>query len=324
MGSLRGVEGAACERLGILFKGFESEPIYSTFSFAGLKAMAKMFRSSLQAEKVMRTMKTDVVFSTGGYSSAPIMRAATRLGIPLALHICDSVPGRALKMFASNASVVTSTFEATQSYLDRPVIRTGHPIRQELRDAARGRHPEASTVLVTGGSGGAKFLNEVMPGVARLLPGVRVIHATGKAQFEEFKGAASGMEDRYRLVPYLEADEMSDAYRRATVVVARSGAGISEFAMARIPSVLVPLPTSMDDHQLHNAREFEAFGGADVSPQSLTTPESLAQDISGWLEDEKRRDTAASALSKWDVPDATYRIWAAVKGVVQSSGHAKT
>ncbi|HLO99142.1 MAG TPA: glycosyltransferase, partial [Fimbriimonas sp.] len=86
----------------------------------------------------------------------------------------------------------------------------------------------------------------------------------------------------------------------------------------------IPLPTSMDDHQLFNAHELEYLGGAEVCLQSQTTPESLAAVLSGWLEDEKRRDEAASALSKWDVPDATYRIWSAVKGVVQSSGHAKT
>lgn len=323
MGSLRGIEGAACEKLGIHFKGFESEPIYSIASFGGLKAMAKMLLSSAHAQKAMKAMRPDVVFSTGGYSSAPIMRAAGKLGIPMALHICDSVPGRALKMFADKAKVVTSTFNATQTHLDRPLLRTGHPIRQELRSSLGRRQPDSNLVVVMGGSGGAKFLNEMVPKAARLMPNLRVVHSTGKGQYEQFKSINLEIEDRYEVVPYLEPDRLTELLQTATLAISRSGAGISEYAMARMPSILVPLPTSMDDHQLFNAKEFESMGAAQVCIQSETTPESLASAIRGWLEDEKRRDEAALALSKWDVPDATYRIWSAVKGVGQT-GHAKT
>ncbi len=312
-GSHRGMEGAACEQRGILFKGFDSVPVYSYKSLEGVKALAKLMKASLEAKKVMAVMKPGVVFSTGGYSSAPVMRAAKSLGIPLAIHACDTIPGRSLRMFAGYAKVVTATFRATESILGREVIRTGHPIRRELRDAVRGREEERDLVLVLGGSGGAKYLNEMVPRAARMVPGIRVLHSAGKAQYDSAKGSILGLEDRYDLRPYLEAEAMAAAYRTGALAIARSGSTVSEFAMARIPSILVPLPTSADDHQRRNAVEFEQMGAATLAEQDKTTAESLAEQINLWLNDQSRRDKAAQALSEWDVPDATLRIWSAVK-----------
>lgn len=312
-GSHRGMEGAACEQRGILFKGFESEPVYSFKSLAGAKALAKLLKASFEAKKVMAAMKPDVVFSTGGYSSAPVMKAAKSLGVPLAIHACDTIPGRSLRMYSNYAKVVTSTFKATESILGREVIRTGHPIRRELRDAVSNRLRNPNLVLVLGGSGGAKFLNEVVPRAARLVPEIQVLHSTGKGQFDEFKGSILGLEDRYDLRPYFESDVMSLAYRTGGLAIARSGSTVSEFAMARIPSILVPLPSSADNHQHRNAQEFEEMGAASLAEQGSTTPESLAELLNLWLKDEGRQDKAIQALSEWDVPDATIRIWSAIK-----------
>lgn len=312
-GSLRGMEGEACSKRGMLFKGFDSVPVYSYKSLEGLKALAQLLRASVDAKKAMKAMKPDVVFSTGGYSSAPVMRAAKALGVPLAIHACDTIPGRSLRMYASYAKVVTSTFRATGEILGRNVERTGHPIRRELREAVAQRQPKENLVLVLGGSGGAKFLNEMIPRAARLLPDIQVLHSTGKGQYEEFKNSTLGLEDRYDLRPYLEADMMAQAYRTGSLAIARSGSTVSEFAMARIPSILIPLPSSADDHQRRNAQEFEAMEAATLADQATTTVEGLAELIDLWLRDQSKRDKAAQSLSEWDIPDATYRIWAAVK-----------
>ncbi|MBS1725569.1 MAG: UDP-N-acetylglucosamine--N-acetylmuramyl-(pentapeptide) pyrophosphoryl-undecaprenol N-acetylglucosamine transferase [Armatimonadetes bacterium] len=316
-GSNRGMEGEACGKRGFLFKGFDSVPVYSYKSLAGLKALAQILKASLEAKKAMAAMKPDIVFSTGGYSSAPVMRAAKALGVPLAIHACDTIPGRSLRMFVDYAKVVTSTFESTGEILGRNVVRTGHPIRRELREAVARRQPVENLVLVVGGSGGAKFLNEVVPKATRLLPDIQVVHSTGKAQYEEFKNSTLGLEDRYDLKPYLEAEEMAKAYRTSTLAIGRSGSTVSEFAMARLPSILIPLPTSADNHQHRNAQEFAEMRAASLVEQGTCTPESLAEEIAAWLKDETRRDKAAQALSEWDIPDATYRIWSAVKKAAQ-------
>ncbi len=317
IGSSRGMEGAACEARGIQFVGLDSGPVYSPFSPAGIKALVGLFRASLVAKKKLQQWKPDVVFSTGGYSSAPVMRAAKQLGIPLAIHACDTIPGRSLRMFAKDARVVTSTFRATANALPGcNVVRTGHPIRQELRETIGKREPEDKFVLVLGGSGGAKFLNEVMPLVAPKLGGAEILHSAGKTQYDQFKHLVDGIPN-YDMRPYLEADVLADAYRRASVIIARSGSGISEYAMARIPSILVPLPSSADDHQFHNAKEFESFGGASVLTQNLregetqATSENIAREIFEWFADETGH--AQRGLAEWDAPDATIRIWNEIK-----------
>ncbi len=317
VGSNRGMEGAACEARGIPFVGLNSVPVYKPTSLEGIRALIKLWQASGVAAKQLKLWKPNVVFSTGGYSSAPVMQAAKKLGIPLAIHACDTIPGRSLRMFAKEARVVTSSFHGTANALPGcRIVRTGHPIRDELRSAVSGRRAAEKLVVVLGGSGGAKFLNEVMPLVGRELPELKFLHSAGKGQYEQFKHLAEGMAN-YDMRPYLEPDDLIGAYRKAAVVVARSGSGISEYAMARIPSILVPLPSSADDHQFHNAKEFESFGGASVLTQDArpnekqATVENIVSELRLWLADETGH--AERELAKWDVPDATLRIWNEIK-----------
>ncbi len=312
-GSNRGMEGHACEQHGYKFQGFDSVPVYSYKSLAGAIALAKLLRASVAAKKMMSVMKPDVVFSTGGYSSAPVMRAAKALNVPLAIHACDTIPGRSLRMFANYAKVITSTFKATQEILGRPVQRTGHPVRSELRRAINQRRPEENLLVVLGGSGGAKYLNEMVPQAARLLPDIKVFHSAGKVQYDQASHLITGIEDRYDMRPYFEADIMAKVYQTGTLAIARSGSGISEFAMARMPSILVPLPTSADNHQFRNAQEFDEMGASTIANQETCTVEELASQINVWLKDKNKQEYAAQALSEWDMPDATFRIWSAVK-----------
>lgn len=300
LGSLRGQEGAACARLGISFQGFGSEPLWSLKTPRGWQAAARLVRATQKAKRAMRRDRPDAVFSTGGYSAAPIMAAARALGIPYVVHEGNSIPGRTTRMFAPRAAAVCCTFRTTEGRLPR-AVRTGHPIRRELREATI-RKDEENLVVVLGGSQGARYLNEGVPQASLSLPGeVRWLHATGPKQYEPKLARSAG----YELVPYLELDRLTDAYVHARLAVARSGSTLAEFAAFRLPSVLVPLPTSADDHQRANAREFQAMGAALVCEQEGG---DLAGSIRAWLDDSSRRETAKAALAEWDVPDATARL----------------
>jgi UDP-N-acetylglucosamine--N-acetylmuramyl-(pentapeptide) pyrophosphoryl-undecaprenol N-acetylglucosamine transferase len=311
------MEMGACADRGINVLGLDSGPVYNPLSMGGAKALFKLWLASFEAKKRLIQYKPDVVFSTGGYSSAPVMKAAKELGIPMAIHACDTIPGRSLRMFAKEAKVVTSTFRATARALPGcNVVRTGHPIRHELREALQHRQPEEKYVLVLGGSGGAKFLNEVMPLVAPKLGGAKILHSAGKGQYDQFKHLVDGVAN-YDMRPYLESEVLADAYRRASLIIARSGSGISEYAMARIPSILVPLPSSADDHQFHNAKEFETFGGATVLTQDVregeiqANPDTISREILEWFGDETGH--AERGLAEWDTPGATIQIWNEIK-----------
>lgn len=305
LGSRRGQEGRLCSARGIPFEGFASEPLWSLRTPAGWRALVRLLRATGAAKGALRRERPDAVFSTGGYSAAPVLAAARSLGIPYVVHEGNSMPGRVTRMFAPRAAAVLCTFRTTTTGL-KGAVRTGHPVRRELREASLGRRDEPLGIVL-GGSQGSQFLNEGVPKAAREVGGLRWLHATGPTHYEASKGLAFG---GYEMVPYLEADQIADAYARATLAVARSGSTLAEFAAFRIPSVLVPLPTSADDHQRQNAYEFELMGAATVCEQGKG---DLAAAIRAWVEDPARREAAKRALAAWDVPDATARIASIIK-----------
>ena len=107
----------------------------------------------------------------------------------------------------------------------------------------------------------------------------------------------------------MNANEMVAAYQQATVVVSRSGGTMAEIALFGLPSVLVPLPDSANNHQLHNAEEFVEIQATKLVTQSDSAIQSLADSLNGWLRDETAREQARTHLMEWDVPDATNQIW---------------
>lgn len=308
-GSLRGQEGEACRVRGIPFQGFSSAPLYSLKTPRGWQSLIGLMRASLGAYASMRSLRPDTVFSSGGYSAAPVLWAARRLGVPMVLLESNSVPGRTTRMFLPTAKAFGYVFRHTDGFSwGGRGVRTGQPVRAALREAATSRSPDGEPlVLVVGGSQGSAFLNENVPKAAASLPGVRFVHATGRAHFDAVSAAVAPLElgDRYRLVPFMEQEELLGVYRRATLAVGRSGGTLAEFAAFRLPSVLVPLPQSADDHQLENAREFAGMGAATLCEQPSA---DLAAQIERWVSDASARERAATALADWDLPDATTRL----------------
>jgi UDP-N-acetylglucosamine--N-acetylmuramyl-(pentapeptide) pyrophosphoryl-undecaprenol N-acetylglucosamine transferase len=210
-------------------------------------------------------------------------------------------------MFGKRAAAFSCTFRATESLaLGFPIVRTGQPVREELRRAATSRVP-SDLVLVVGGSQGSQFLNEVMPRAYPFLDGNPVTHATGRANIEAVRPMVARF-DAYDATPYLERPALVRAYQTAGVVLGRSGGTLAEFAVFRLPSVLIPLPTAADDHQAKNAQEFHAMGAASMIEQDRATPEAVAAALRHWLDDGQARAAAETALAEWDIPDATARI----------------
>lgn len=306
LGSLRGQEGDACKKKGIEFHGFPSAPLYSLRERRGWQSLVGLLRSVGMARRQLVKLNPDVLFSTGGYSAAPVVKAAQALGIPFVIHEANSVPGRTNLMFASKAYAFTCIFHNTVTKYSKgaKATRTGQPIRKELRDVAKDRIDEGPFVLVVGGSQGSEFLNNLVPQAQP--QGVRVLHAVGRNNFR--RSSNKVMPRNYDAVPYLDTTQLVDAYRRATVVVARSGSSVAEFAMFGLPSVLIPLPTAADNHQYHNAEEFAEMGAATLLPQDEATPAALQSAILEWLDSPDKRQSAQQKLHDWDVPDATDQI----------------
>ncbi len=331
LGSLRGQEGKLCEARGILFKGFPSEPLYSLKTARGWRSLSKLMRARKLAREHLAAARPDVVFSTGGYSAGPVLAAARSLGIPYVIHESNSVPGRANRMFGRGAkSFLTAFFATERLYRDRPVIRTGQPIRKQLREAAGKRlggsagilpakgAKAPSVILVLGGSQGSAYLNEAVPNAMKNLERATVIHASGPNNYAETKSRVKGLGlDDYCVEPYLDADALVDAYCKADLVVCRSGGTLAELAMFGIPSVLVPLPSSADNHQMHNACEFRDMGAATIAEQEPAPYTTTGEAMRDWLGHAKKREEAANKLREWDVPDATERIVAHIEAAAK-------
>lgn len=305
LGSLRGQESAACERFGIRFQGFASEPLYSLRTVRGLKAAIRLLRAQVAATRYLRVDPPRMVFSTGGYASAPVVAAARKLGIPYVLHEQNSVAGRTNRMLSRQAVAVATVFHATAEHFPgAKVIRMGMPVRREIRLAAS-EMVDPPLVLVMGGSQGATALNEAAMKAAQG-SGLRWLHITGPTHVDSVRRAAPSVD--YEVKAFLQVDEMAEALAQCSVAFCRSGAGtIAELAARRIPSVLVPYPHAFGDHQRFNAKEIASLGGATVLEQSALSPESVQTAIRFWLEGENRTK-AIDALADWDVPDATERL----------------
>lgn len=305
-GSLRGQEGQTSQVAGIEFRGFPAQPLWSLKTLRGWKSAIGLLKASAAARQAMATHRPDVVFSTGGYSAAPIMYAARKLGVPLVIHEQNSIPGRSNRIFAKVAASVGVTFHRSLRVFGASATRVGLPVRKELVAMAAGIR-ERTHVVVVGGSQGAQAVNAVAARAADSDAPHPWIHATGPSNFDA--EAAAKARPGYRVEPYLDVAQMGGALASAAVVLGRAGAStMTEIAWFGLPSILVPLPSAMDDHQTENAREFEALGIATLLPQSEATPERVLDLVRHWREADPVAIQAKCA--EWIVPDSTERILA--------------
>jgi len=314
LGSLRGQEGGLCRKQGIEFTGFASEPVYSLKTLRGLKALYRLLVAKRAAKEELARQKPQALFSTGGYSSAPVVSAARSLGIPYVIHEQNSVPGRSNLVFSKKAFCVATTFKMTAGYFKGcRTERTGLPVRRDLRALAHAENGQVKRILVTGGSQGAAALNQAALETASraTAEGWSWLHLTGKAHFEAVKHsrASFALGENYVVKDYIEGAELAEAFAGSKVAVCRSGAGtLSELAAFRLPSVLVPYPQAFANHQHYNACEFEEIGAAVVVPQTELTSASLERAIKHWLSDPSAIARAKASLEAWDAPNAAFRI----------------
>lgn len=330
-GSERGPEKSAAERAMLPFSAFPAQPLYRVYTPRGFRSALSLLKATRMAIQSIEIYRPDVVFATGGYGAAPTMQAARKLGIPYLLHEQNSVPGRANKMMSGSAHAVCTVFHAAEArFPGAKVVRTGMPIRKELRASAQGRLPlhqsldrAAPIVLVMGGSQGSAALNDLALSCAVRMAKTEVqwLHVTGLGLYEGTMNSLSKMAIKadYSVKAYLDAEEMATALFSCSLAICRSGAGtLSELAAFRKPSILVPYPHAHGQHQLHNAREFETMRAAEVAQQGSLSPATLEARIHRWLGDDPARRAAESALADWDVPDSVPKILDLVAGAAKA------
>lgn len=273
----------------------------------------------------------DVVFAKGGYTCAFPTFAARLYLIPVFLHESDAVPGLANRILARRARMVLTAFRAADDEfkrLGRQTALVGNPFRQELccveRTAAHAAlklDPNRKTLLVIGGSQGAKQLNDIiLEDLVRVVrQGLNVIHQAGDRNFAEVKKTveqymtdgkdtyASAIAAQYRVYPFLSETELAAAYGACDVAVSRASAGVTtELAYLGKPMVLVPLPGSANDHQAANASELAQYGAAVVDGVNATPSLVMAQ-VQRLLDPAVAAEVSAK-LKQFPKPDAADKI----------------
>ena len=292
--------------------------------------------STLRAARILRSVRPDVVIGFGGYASIPVGFACRLTGTPLVLHEQNSVPGMANASLSRWAVAVGVTYPESAALLAHPdrATVTGNPVRPAVLAATRvggrrryGLPDDAVTLLVFGGSRGARHLNTAVVGLSeRLLqvPEVHVLHVAGRAEYAavaaalELKGI--GAEQRWHLLDYV--DDMGLALAASDLVVARAGAtSIAEITALGLPSLLVPYPYATDDHQTKNAGACVDSGAAVLVPDALLDEERFGDELVALLGDPARRATMAAASRELGRPDAAERVITLARSAVARGAH---
>jgi len=225
----------------------------------------KVISSLLKARKIMKAFKPDAVVGTGGYASGPMLRVASGSGIPTLIQEQNSYPGITNKMLAKRVDRICVAYEGMERFFPKSkIILTGNPVRQDILklDGKRARAAEffgldneKKTILVIGGSLGARTLNEtVQAGLKQLTDaGLQLVWQTGKAFYPEAVNALKPFEGK-GLFAFDFISKMDFAYVMADVVISRAGASsVSELCLVKKASILVPSPNVAEDHQTKNA-----------------------------------------------------------------------
>jgi UDP-N-acetylglucosamine--N-acetylmuramyl-(pentapeptide) pyrophosphoryl-undecaprenol N-acetylglucosamine transferase len=237
------------------------------------------------ARQVLRDFNPQVMFYTGGYVAVPTSLAARR--VPSALFVPDIEPGLAIQMIARFAGRIAVTAESSRGYFRQPekIVVTGYPTRADLKSWTREEayryfdfSPALPTLLVTGGSKGARSINRAVLGVLpELLASSQVIHLTGRLDWEEVKTAQNGLPaeiaDRYRPYPYLY-EQMGAALSVADLALSRAGAStLGEYPLFGLPAILVPYPYAW--RYQHGNAEYLVNRGAAIIIRDEDLPEGI-------------------------------------------------
>ncbi|WP_133011122.1 undecaprenyldiphospho-muramoylpentapeptide beta-N-acetylglucosaminyltransferase [Marinomonas flavescens] len=278
--------------------------------FGLLSAPFRILHAIGQAVAFLQKTKPSVVLGMGGFVAGPGAIAAKLLGIPLVIHEQNAIAGTTNRILARVANIRLQAFDGALAN----AITVGNPIRKDIlsqtvRPVRNGQNRPLK-LLVVGGSLGAKVINETVPLVldqwsesSRL----DVWHQTGKRNFDAVTALYKEIGVKARVEPYLE--NMDQAYYWADVVLCRAGAmTVSELAIAGLPSILVPLPHAIDDHQTANARHLEKVGAAYLLPQTQLTSQKIISILTDFLKSESILQTMGEQAKIIAHPNATQDV----------------
>lgn len=304
--------------IGLPVRGF----IRPLFHPGNLMVLLDLWKSIRQAKRIIREFKPDAAVGVGGYASAAALKAAAALGVPYILQEQNGFAGVTNQKLARGAKKICVAYPGMERFFpaDR-LVMTGNPVRQSLLECtatveearrAFGLDPQLPTIFVTGGSLGARSVNNaICEGLKKLQEsGVQVLWQTGKADGDKWEKAVATQQTD-RIHPTVFVKDMALAYRAADVVISRSGAGaVNEVCLIGKAAIFIPLPTAAEDHQTANARSLSSRDAAMLIPDS-EAPARLVDEAIALVNDKARIaqfEQNAKAMGKFGAADTIAQI----------------
>ncbi len=341
VGTARGIEAKVLAHEGFELAMIAAQPVMGRGFLNAAGALLSLPQGLWQSLALLRQRRVSLVLGVGGYTSPPVLLAARLLGLPRVILEPNAYPGMANKVLGPIADAVFVTFRAAARYFPAAKVRvTGMPVRQaffenagtgheargegETKEQQESVHPGTSrlaplasrpqgrkTLLVVGGSQGARAINDAMIGALPQWTAMRgqlaIVHQTGEADHARVQAAYHAAGVQAEVVPFLF--EMPKTLRSADLVVSRAGAmTLAELTVCGKPAILIPLPHAIYQHQAHNARVLVDAGGAVVLPQQELTGGRLAQEIAALLRNPERLRAMGERSLELAKPDAANAI----------------
>ncbi len=277
-----------------------------------IQAPLPLLKAGWLAWRLMRRQDVAIALGMGGYVTGPAGLATRLAGKPLVIHEQNAIAGLSNRWLAPWATRLLTGFPGVFGQ-QKQAIQVGNPVRESIANIAEPalrQHPEGKLhILVLGGSQGADALNRVVPQALQRLAEscpLQVVHQCGEKHVATTQQRYVNLSGHSQVVPFIQ--DMATAYAAADLVICRAGAlTIAELAAAGVPSLLIPLPTAVDDHQTHNARYLSDAGAAVLCPQAGLDAETLLAALQPLRDAAKRLSMAhhARALAQ---PFAAKRV----------------
>jgi UDP-N-acetylglucosamine--N-acetylmuramyl-(pentapeptide) pyrophosphoryl-undecaprenol N-acetylglucosamine transferase len=306
----RKMESEILTRLGFHQQSIHVEGVKGRGWKKGIMVFIKLPYSFFQSVSILKRFSPHLVLGVGGYSSGSVCLAARFMGLPTAIHEQNSFPGLTNRLLCRIVDKVFVSFEESRQHFPGGTLYlTGNPVREELLAGGKdpGKRDERFTMLVVGGSLGARAINRAFVAALQILrekgKDPAVIHQSGETDYarvvEEYERKGLGG----KIVPFIE--DMAEAYHRADMVVSRAGATtVSELAALGKPSILIPYPFAANRHQETNALMLVRVGGAEMILEQDLSGESLAERLMKYMDERNVLEEMGRQAEKVGRPDA--------------------
>ncbi len=304
------VPAAGYEIIGLPIMGLQRR-----ITLQNLKFPFKLIASLNKAKKIIKDFQPNVVVGVGGYASGPLLKAATKKGVPALIQEQNSYPGITNKLLAEKVQKICVAYDGMDKFFPKDkILLTGNPVRQDIKnlEAKRirgiehfGLQENKKTVLVVGGSLGARTINQSIDGgIAKIAENdIQLVWQTGKLYVDEAQKAVEPYQEKgIKTMPFIT--KMDYAYAVADVVVSRAGAmSVSELSIAAKPTIFVPLPSAAEDHQTKNAMALVNNNAAKLVKDS-EAKERLVDELIELVKNEEEQKQISTNVAKLAYTDS--------------------